>query len=237
MLALRAQLEERLRHCGRLMARGVRIIDPATTYISEEAEVDEGTVIFPNTTIGGTTIIGRDCRIGPNAIITDSRIGDGCEVFASVIEGSALEAGVGVGPFSHIRPDSYIETGVHIGNYVEVKASRLGAGTRAGHFCYIGDADVGRDVNIGAGAITCNYDGTAKHRTVIEDGAFIGSDTMLVAPVRVGRGARTGAGAVVNRDVPAGQTVAGVPAREVSRAAEPAGTRRRGRARRALPDG
>lgn len=213
MLALRAQLEERLQQCARLMQAGVQIIDPHTTYIGEGVEIGAESIIFPNTTISGETIIGRNCHIGPNTVIADSRIGDDCEVFASVIEGSALEAGVDVGPFSHLRPDSYLETGVHIGNFVEVKAARLGRDTKAGHFSYIGDADLGADVNVGAGTVTCNYDGKTKNKTVIEEGAFIGSDTMLVAPVRVGKGARTGAGSVVTRDVPAGAAVAGVPAR------------------------
>jgi bifunctional UDP-N-acetylglucosamine pyrophosphorylase/glucosamine-1-phosphate N-acetyltransferase len=220
MLALRAQLEERLQQCARLMEAGVEIIDPHTTYIGEGVEIGPESIIFPNTTITGETMIGRNCHIGPNSVIVDSRIGDDCEVFASVIEGSALEAGVDVGPFSHLRPDSYLESGVHIGNFVEVKGSRLGAGTRAGHFSYIGDAKLGADVNIGAGTVTCNYDGTKKNETVIEDGAFIGSDTMLVAPVRIGKKARTGAGSVVTRDVPAGAAVAGVPAR-VAPAARP----------------
>lgn len=213
MVTLRAQIEERLQQCARLMQSGVQIIDPHTTYIAEGVEIGAETIIFPNTTITGDTIIGRNCHIGPNTVIVASRIGDDCEVFASVIEGSALEAGVDVGPFSHLRPDSYLEAGVHIGNFVEVKASRLGRDTKAGHFSYIGDAKLGGDVNVGAGTVTCNYDGKKKSKTTIEDGAFIGSDTMLVAPVRVGKKARTGAGSVVTRDVPAGAAVAGVPAR------------------------
>ena len=217
MLALRAQLEERLQQCARLMKAGVQIIDPHTTYIGEGVEIGAESIIFPNTTITGETIVGRNCHIGPNTVIVDSRIGDDCEIFASVIEGSALEAGVDVGPFSHLRPDSYLEAGVHIGNFVEVKGSRLGPGTKAGHFSYIGDAKVGADVNIGAGTVTCNYDGVKKNETVIEDGAFIGSDTMLVAPVRLGRKSRTGAGSVVTRDVPAGVSVVGAPARKAPR--------------------
>jgi bifunctional UDP-N-acetylglucosamine pyrophosphorylase/glucosamine-1-phosphate N-acetyltransferase len=212
MLALRAQLEERLEQCTRLMQNGVEIIDPATTYIGVDVEVGPETVIYPNTTITGESIIGRRCVVGPNSIVVDSRIGDGCEIFASVVEGAALEAGVDIGPFSHVRPDSYIETGVHVGNFVEIKASHLSEGTKAGHFSYIGDARVGRNVNIGAGTVTCNYDGKAKHQTLIEDNVFIGSGTMLVAPVRVGRGASTGAGSVVTRDVPRGARVFGVPA-------------------------
>ena len=216
---LRTQLEERIEACNRLIERGVTIVDPATTYVQPDVKVGRGTVIYPNTTIAGNTVIGRNCRIGPNTVILESRIGDDCEVFASVLEEAVLEESVDVGPFSHLRPGSHLESGVHIGNFVEVKASRLGEGTKAGHFSYIGDADVGADVNIGAGSVTCNYDGEDKHQTVIEDDAFIGSDTMLVAPVRVGKGAKTGAGSVVTKDVPAGSMVAGVPARTVPAAA------------------
>jgi len=215
MLVLRAQIDERLRECSRLMESGVVIIDPATTYIDPGVEIGSGTMVFPNTTITGDTIIGRDCRIGPNSIIADSRIGDACEIFASVVEGSALEAEVDVGPFSHLRPDTYVESGVHIGNFVEVKASRIGSGAKAGHFSYIGDAEVGADANIGAGTVTCNYDGKVKNKTVIGDEAFIGSGTMLVAPVKVGEGASTAAGSVVTRDVPDGTRVAGVPAAQM----------------------
>ncbi len=212
MLLLRAQLEERLAECGRLIEAGVQIIDPATTYIDQGVEIGPGTVLFPNTTITGETIIGEDCRIGPNTIIADSRIGDSCEVFASVIEGSALEAEVDIGPFSHLRPDTYVGAGAHIGNFVETKGSRIGAGAKAGHFSYIGDAEVGADANIGAGTVTCNYDGEKKSKTVIGEGAFIGSGTMLVAPVKVGQHATTAAGSVVTRDVLDQALVAGVPA-------------------------
>jgi bifunctional UDP-N-acetylglucosamine pyrophosphorylase/glucosamine-1-phosphate N-acetyltransferase len=146
-------------------------------------------------------------------LIRDSRIGDGCMVRFSSVEESTMEDGVDMGPYSHLRPGSYLCEGVHIGNFAEVKSSRLGRGTKMGHFSYVGDAEVGQDVNIGAGTITANYDGERKHRTTIGDGAFIGSDTMLVAPVNVGRGARTAAGSVVNRDVPDGMVAIGAPAR------------------------
>jgi bifunctional UDP-N-acetylglucosamine pyrophosphorylase/glucosamine-1-phosphate N-acetyltransferase len=211
--ALQALAHQRLLACVRLLEAGVRITDPATTYVEPGVEVGRGTEIRPNTMIGGGSVIGADCIIGPNAIITDSRIGDGCSVVASLVEGAVLEARVDVGPFSHLRPGSHAEAGVHIGNFVEVKASRLGRGTKVGHFSYVGDAEVGEEVNIGAGTVTCNYDGEKKNVTVIGDRAFVGSDTMLVAPVRLGRGARTGAGAVVTKDVPDGATAAGVPAR------------------------
>jgi bifunctional UDP-N-acetylglucosamine pyrophosphorylase/glucosamine-1-phosphate N-acetyltransferase len=146
-------------------------------------------------------------------------MGERCVVRVSMIEESVLEDGVDVGPYSHLRPGSYLCSGVHIGNFAEVKGSRLGAGTKMGHFSYVGDADVGAGVNIGAGTITANYDGANKHRTVIGDGAFIGSDTMLVAPVRVGAGARTAAGSVVTRDVPDSMVAIGAPAR-IRRASE-----------------
>ncbi len=133
-----------------------------------------------------------------------------------MLESAVLESAVEVGPFSHLRPGSHLGHGVHVGNFVEVKASRLGRGTKVGHFSYLGDAEVGEEVNIGAGTVTCNYDGEKKNVTVIGDRAFVGSDTMLVAPVRLGKDAATGAGAVVTEDVPDGATVAGVPARTLS---------------------
>jgi bifunctional UDP-N-acetylglucosamine pyrophosphorylase/glucosamine-1-phosphate N-acetyltransferase len=157
--------------------------------------------------------VGARCILGPAAIIRDSTIADTCHVRSSTIEESTLEEGVDMGPYSHLRPGSYLCAGVHVGNFAEVKASRLGPGAKMGHFSYIGDADVGAGVNIGAGTITANYDGANKHRTVIGDGAFIGSDTMLVAPVRIGARARTGAGSVVTRDVPDGAIAVGAPAR------------------------
>ncbi len=217
LASLRAQMEGRLDECARLIEAGVVVIDPMTTYLEPGVEVGAGTVIYPNTTVSGSSIIGERCRIGPNAIIVDSRIGDEVTVLASVIEGAALEAGVDIGPFSHLRPETHVEQDVHIGNFVEIKTSRLGAGTKIGHFSYIGDAQVGAGVNIGAGTVTCNYDGKKKHQTIIEDAAFIGSDTMLVAPVRIGRAATTGAGSVVTRDVPAGAQVVGSPARTAVR--------------------
>lgn len=210
---LRAQMEGRLDECARLIDAGVVIIDPMTTYLEPGVKVGAATVIYPNTTISGDSTIGKRCRIGPNAIIADSRIGDECTILASLIEGAFLDAGVDIGPFSHVRPNSHLEQDVHIGNFVEIKAARLGEGTKVGHFSYIGDARLGTGVNVGAGTVTCNYDGMKKHETVIGDHAFIGSGTMLVAPVRVGHDAATGAGAVVTRDVPDGAQVFGSPAR------------------------
>ncbi len=216
LVALQAQSHERLLACARLIEAGVSIVDPATTYVEPGIEIGTGTEIKPNTTIGGSSTIGARCTIGPNSVITDSRIGDECVVVASWLEEAVLESGVNVGPFSHLRPGSHLEANVHVGNFVEVKASRLGRGTRVGHFSYVGDAQVGEEVNIGAGTVTCNYDGEKKNVTVVGDHAFVGSDTMLVAPVRLGKGSKTGAGAVVTKDVPDGATVAGVPARSVS---------------------
>ena len=197
----------------RLMRSGVTIQDPASVFIDADVAVGMDTIIRPNTALSGNTVIGEDCDIGPNSVIQDSRIGDGCRVTASMLEEATLEAGVGVGPFSHLRPGAYLETGVHVGNYVEIKESRLGRGVLAGHFSYLGDASIGAGTNIGAGTITCNFDGKDKHRTTVGKGAFIGCDTMLVAPVSVGDGAATGAGAVVTRDVPGNLLAVGVPAR------------------------
>ena len=193
---------------------GVNIMEPA--FIDVTVELEPDTTIYPNTFLRGKTVIGKGCQIGPGSIIVDSVIGDGCRVLQSVIEEAVLEEKVEMGPYGHIRPESHIERDVHIGNFAEVKKSRLGKGTQMGHFSYVGDAWVGPDVNIGAGAVTCNYDGVDKHPTIIEEGAFIGSDSMLVAPVRVGARASTGAGSVVTKDVPAGAKVVGVPARIVT---------------------
>jgi len=203
----------RERICLSLMAGGVTLIDPRTAYIDHGVQIGEDSVIGPNTTIHGATVIGSGCEIGPNALIRSSRIGDRCRVVASVVEEAELEDGVSLGPFSHLRPGASIGEGAQLGNYAEVKASRIGAGTQMHHFSYIGDATVGDGVNVGAGTITCNFDGHDKHQTHIGAGAFIGSDTMLVAPVSVGEGGRTGAGSVVTHDVAPGALVVGVPAR------------------------
>lgn len=209
----RAQALARRRVCDSLLLAGVTLVDPATTYVEDGVVVGAGTVLHPNTVITGRTQIGGDCTIGPNTIIRDSRIADGCRVVASVIEDAVLEEGVIVGPFAHLREGTRLASGAHVGNFAEVKKARLGRGAKMGHFAYVGDAEVGDGTNIGAGTVTCNYDGVNKHRTVIGKGAFIGSDTMLVAPVRVGDGATTGAGSVVTRDVAPGGAVVGVPAR------------------------
>jgi len=171
------------------------------------------TVVLANTHLCGTTQIGEGCEIGPNTIIVDSVIGDRCRVTASVIESSEMEHDSDIGPFSHLRPGAHVCTGAHIGNFAEMKKSTLGPGSHMGHFSYLGDATIGEHVNIGAGTITCNYDGKQKHPTVIERHAFIGSSSLLIAPVHVGEHAKTGAGSVVTHDVPARTIVYGVPAR------------------------
>ncbi len=196
-----------------LMLNGVTLIDPATTYIDADVEIAADTRIEPNTRIIGKTRVGSECEIGPNTIIADSTIGARCRVLASVLEGAMLEDDVEMGPFTHLREGAYLGRGVHLGNYVEVKNSKLGAEAKAGHFSYIGDAEIGARTNIGAGTITCNYDGTRKSKTVIGEDAFIGSDTMLVAPVTIGNRARTGAGSVVTKDVPDDALAVGAPAR------------------------
>jgi bifunctional UDP-N-acetylglucosamine pyrophosphorylase/glucosamine-1-phosphate N-acetyltransferase len=195
------------------MLNGITFVDPETAFIQADVTLGPDSVIFPNTFLEGNTSIGPACRIGPNTVIRDSTLGSRCIVFASVVEGSTLEDDVDVGPFGHLRKGAHLASGVHMGNYGEVKNAFLGPGTKMGHFSYVGDATIGRDVNIGAGTITCNYDGKRKHRTEIGEGAFIGSDVMLVAPLRVGERARIGAGSVVTRDIPAGSLAYGVPAR------------------------
>jgi bifunctional UDP-N-acetylglucosamine pyrophosphorylase/glucosamine-1-phosphate N-acetyltransferase len=210
-----AQVEsvERQRILIRLMLSGVTIQDPTSVYVDAEVAVGQDSLILPNTVLIGRTTIGEDCLIGPGTMIRDTTVGDRCRVTASMLEEAVMESGVEIGPFSHLRPGAHLESGVHIGNFVEVKNSRFGVGAVSGHFSYLGDATIGARVNIGAGTVTCNYDGKEKLNTVIGDGAFIGCDTMLVAPVNVGAGAVTGAGSVVTKDIPEGRLAVGVPAR------------------------
>ena len=209
-----AIVEEVMRHYirERWMLAGVTLTDIGSVYIDADVSIGIDTVILPNTIIRGNTSIGEDCEIGPNSVIRDSTIGNHCRVTSSALEEAIMEDDTDIGPFSHLRPGAYLESGVHIGNYVEVKESRFKAGAVMGHFGYAGDATIGARVNVGAGVITCNYDGKDKHRTVVEDDAFIGCDTMLVAPVTVGEGSITGAGAVVTKDVPPARLAVGVPA-------------------------
>ena len=204
----------RQRTLRRLMLDGgVTFIDPAHTYVSAEAQVGRDCVIYPDVHIEGGTIIGDDCEIRPGTRITNSRIGNGVVIKDHcVIVESEVADGCTVGPSAHLRMNAKLEEGAAVGNFVEIKKSRLGRKSKAMHLTYLGDATVGEKTNIGAGTITCNYDGKNKHETVIEDEVKIGSDTMLVAPVRVGRNSVTGAGSVVTKDVPPDTLVAGVPA-------------------------
>ena len=199
----------------RHMRAGVTIVDPATTRIDADVEIGQDARIEPGTSLLGATVIGQEAVIGPDSQIRASRIGPRTSVWASVVEESSVAEDVQIGPYSHLRPGCQIGPRCRIGNYAEIKRGQLGAGTQQHHFSYLGDAEVGEEVNIGAGTVTANYDGEHKSTTVIGDGAFIGSDSMLIAPVTIGAGARTGAGAVVTRDVAPHSTVVGMPARPI----------------------
>lgn len=197
------------------MVEGVTMVDPSTTYIGPKVQIGRDTILYPNTLLEGETSIGTGCTVGPNTVVRETTIGDRCHIVSSVLEGATLEEDVEIGPFAHLRKGAYLCRGVHMGNFGEVKNSRLEPGVKMGHFSYIGDAHIGAETNIGAGTITCNFDGEKKNRTEIGEGAFIGSDTMLVAPLKIGNHARTGAGSVVTRDVPDHGLAVGVPARVV----------------------
>ena len=198
------------------MKNGVTIIDPATTYIGADVEIGADTVILPGTMILGKTVIGSDCQIGPNSEIKDCQIGNATVIRQSVSEDSQIGAHVKIGPFAHIRPKSAIHDEVKIGNFVEIKKAVFGKGSKASHLSYIGDAEVGSDVNIGCGSITVNYDGKNKFLTKIEDGVFIGCNSNLVAPVTIGEGAYVAAGSTITEDVP-GDALALGRARQVNK--------------------
>ena len=197
------------------MLKGVTMIDPQSIHIGMDVEIGQDTVIHPNTYLRGETKIGAGCEIGPNTIITDCTIGDRCEILSSVLEKALLEDDVDMGPFARLRKGAHLAKGVHMGNFGEVKDSYLGENAKMGHFSYIGNATIGTETNIGAGTITCNYDGENKHLTEIGKEVFIGSDTMLVAPLKIGDRARTGAGSVVTKDVKDDTLVVGMPARAI----------------------
>ncbi|MDN5343970.1 MAG: bifunctional UDP-N-acetylglucosamine pyrophosphorylase / glucosamine-phosphate N-acetyltransferase [Clostridia bacterium] len=187
-----------------LMLAGITIVDPASTYIDASVTIGPDTTIYPGTFLEGHTIIGANCSLGPGTTVRDSQVGDGSELIHAVVLASTVGPGCHIGPYAYLRPGTVLEAGVKVGDFVEVKASRIGRGSKVPHLTYLGDTTVGAGVNVGAGTITCNYDGRQKWPTTIEDGAFIGSNANLVAPVRVGAGALVGAGSTITRDVPAG---------------------------------
>ena len=211
LAAAEAQLRRRIAEAH--MLAGVTMLDPGSVLVDADVEIAPDVVLEPGVVLQGRTRIGADTVVGSGSRIVDSVVGERCRIWSSVIESSEVGNDVRVGPWAHLRPGASVGDGAEVGNFAEIKASRLGPGSKQHHFSYLGDATIGEHVNIGAGTITCNFDGTSKHPTTIGDGAFIGSDTMLVAPVTIGRGARTGAGSVVTHDVPPGMLAVGVPAR------------------------
>jgi bifunctional UDP-N-acetylglucosamine pyrophosphorylase/glucosamine-1-phosphate N-acetyltransferase len=188
---------------GALLDAGVTLVDPARAYVEADVSVGADTLIEPGVALLGATRVGRGVRIQAGCVVENCRVEDGARLLPySVLTGARVRKGATVGPFARLRPEADIGEGAHIGNFVEVKKSRFGKGSKANHLAYVGDSLVGRKVNIGAGTITCNYDGIAKHTTVIGDGVFVGSDTQFVAPVTIGKGALIGAGATITKDVP-----------------------------------
>lgn len=202
-LAAVAALVRRRINAGH-MGRGVTFVDPAQTYVDVDVAIGADATILPLTFLEGATRIASDCRIGPATRLVDTSVGEGSEVSFSVVLGARLGRRVRVGPYARVRPGVVLEDDAYAGGFVELKNARVGRGAKVPHLAYVGDADVGRGANLGAGVVTVNYDGRKKSRTVIRDGAFIGSDTMLVAPIEVGAGAVTAAGSVLTKDVPAG---------------------------------
>ena len=196
----------RARITAQLMSAGVTLVDPARVDVRGRVDCGADVVIDVNAVFEGVVVLGDRVRVGPNAVIRNSRLGAGCVVLPNtVIEGADIGPGCELGPFARLRPGAELAEGVKIGNFVELKQSRVGPGSKVNHLSYVGDSEIGTRVNVGAGTITCNYDGANKHRTVIGDGAFIGSNTSLVAPVEVGAGATIGAGSTISKDAPAGE--------------------------------
>ena len=187
-----------------LMPQGVTIVDPNSTFIERGVKIGQDTIIYPFTIIEKDTKIESGCLIGPYSHLIDADIGKGVRVWASIIESSTVKEGANIGPYAHLRPETVVEKGAKIGNFVEVKKSTIGEGSKASHLTYLGDAIIGKKVNIGAGTITCNYDGEKKHKTIIEDEVFVGSNNTLVAPVKLGKDSYTGAGSTITEDVPPG---------------------------------
>ncbi|MFH1368420.1 MAG: bifunctional UDP-N-acetylglucosamine diphosphorylase/glucosamine-1-phosphate N-acetyltransferase GlmU [Elusimicrobiota bacterium] len=198
------------------MIKGVTIVDPDNTYVSLKARIGTDTVIYPGTFIEGESVIGRNCSIGPAAFISDSRIGDGVEIRSSYIYDSLISDKAKIGPFAHLRPGTKVKTGARVGNFCEIKNSVIGFGAKVSHLSYIGDSFLGEEVNIGAGTITCNYDGTRKNKTYIGDRSFVGSNVNLVAPVRVGADVIIGAGSTITDNIP-GKSLAIARARQINK--------------------
>jgi len=187
-----------------LMAGGVTMLDPDQVWVGAEVTVGQDSELLPQTMLWGDTHIGCDCVVGPNTRLTDTTVADGCSIEETVALQATIESGATVGPRAYLRPGAHLLAGAHVGTHVEIKNSTIGEGSKVPHLSYIGDTTMGSGVNIGAGSITCNYDGVFKHRTTIGDDVFIGSDTMMVAPVNIGDGALVGASSCITRDVPAG---------------------------------
>lgn len=198
-----ADLRRRLEACGRHVKNGVIIVDPYSVYLDADVEIGTGAVINPNTSLIGQTVIGKGCNIGPNTVLTDCRVGDGSSVLMSVATDAEIGAYSNIGPFAYLRPGSKIGDHVKVGDFVEIKNSVIGDGTKISHLTYVGDSDVGKGVNFGCGTVTVNYDGYKKYRIVVKDKAFIGCNTNLVAPVTVHENAYTAAGSTITADVPA----------------------------------
>ncbi|MDD5021684.1 MAG: bifunctional UDP-N-acetylglucosamine diphosphorylase/glucosamine-1-phosphate N-acetyltransferase GlmU [Endomicrobiaceae bacterium] len=188
-----------------LMANGVTIIDPYTTYIDGDVVIGQDTVVKPNTFIEGNVTIGSDCMIGPNTVVVDSKIANNVVIRYSYVDGAKIENNVKIGPFAHIRPDTFLKENVKIGNFSEIKKSFINKNSKVNHLSYIGDATIGKNVNIGAGTITCNYDGKNKHQTILEDEVFVGSNVNLVAPVKIEKGVLIGAGSTITKNVKSGK--------------------------------
>ncbi|MBC5825167.1 MAG: bifunctional UDP-N-acetylglucosamine diphosphorylase/glucosamine-1-phosphate N-acetyltransferase GlmU [Candidatus Eremiobacteraeota bacterium] len=213
LAAAREEMQRRILDAH--MLAGVTVIDPKGTYVDAGVSIEPDVTLFPQTHLRGTTAVATGCSVGPDTLIDDSALGRDVTVTYSVVKDTRIGSGVSVGPFAHLRAGTVVEEGAHVGNFVELKKTRMGRRSKAGHLAYLGDATLGENVNIGAGTITCNYDGEKKHPTSIGEGAFIGSNSSLVAPVSVGKGALVGAGAVVIRDVADRERVVGNPARQL----------------------
>jgi bifunctional UDP-N-acetylglucosamine pyrophosphorylase/glucosamine-1-phosphate N-acetyltransferase len=208
-----AEWDLRTRINGDHMRAGVTMRDPSTVYVDATVTLAADVTVEPNVILRGTTSVGEGTTIGAGSEIHDSTIGAGCVVWASVVESSTVEDGARVGPFSHVRPGSHIGPDAEVGNFAELKNTRLGRGVKQHHMSYLGDAELGAGTNVGAGTITANFDGRRKHKTTIGERVFLGVDTMLRAPITIGDDAKTGAGAVVTKDVPPGKLAVGMPAR------------------------